>query len=81
MLINNAGLLHASGIEDVTEEELLDCYRVNAMGPIFTVQAFLRHNLLQPGSLVANLTSLVRCFSCKAFLPTHKNSHEPTWHV
>ena len=60
MLINNAGVLHASGIEDVTEDELLDCYRVNAMGPILTVQAFLRHNLLQSGSLVANVTSLVR---------------------
>ena len=60
MLINCAGIREYAGIEDVTPEQMMNSYQINAMGPIFTVQAMLKNKLLRQGSLVANVTSLVR---------------------
>jgi NAD(P)-dependent dehydrogenase (short-subunit alcohol dehydrogenase family) len=59
VVINNAGVLERGGIDDVTADSMLHCYQVNALGPIFVTQALLRHKLLKPGSLIANITSLV----------------------
>ena len=63
MLINCAGIREYAGIEDVTPEQMMNSYQINAMGPIFTVQAMLKNKLLRPGSVVANVTSLVRSSS------------------
>lgn len=60
MVINNAGVIERGGIDDVTAYSMLHCFQVNTLGPIFVTQALLRHKLLKPGSLVANVTSLVR---------------------
>jgi NAD(P)-dependent dehydrogenase (short-subunit alcohol dehydrogenase family) len=78
MLLNNAGLLISSGLKDVTEQEMLDCYCVNAMGPIFTVQALLRRGLLKPGALVANVTGApweIASSSSKRFKHTEQLLH------
>lgn len=40
------------------------CFQINCMGQVLVVQELLRRRLLQPGALVANLTSLVRHALC-----------------
>lgn len=61
VLINNAGMLERCTLEDVSEDAMISSYRVNCMGPLFTVQALLKQKLLHSGALIANVTSLVRC--------------------
>ncbi|XP_060587073.1 C-signal-like [Ruditapes philippinarum] len=41
LLINNSGLVGRQGVEDVTREDMLKCYEVNAIGPLMMAQAFL----------------------------------------
>lgn len=60
VLINNAGMLERCTLEDVSEDAMISSYRINCMGPLFTVQALLKQQLLPPGGLIANVTSLVR---------------------
>jgi NAD(P)-dependent dehydrogenase (short-subunit alcohol dehydrogenase family) len=60
VLLNCAGIREYATLENVTTEQMLNSYRINAVGPLLTVQALLRHGLLQRGALVANVTSLVR---------------------
>jgi hypothetical protein len=49
-----------ASIESADEDDMIYCYRVNCMAHIFVVQALLEQNLLKSGSLIANITSLVR---------------------
>ena len=71
MLLNCAGIREFATIEDVQPVQMLNSYKINAMGPIFTVQALLRHKLLQQGALIANVTSLVRCINQSCVLDVH----------
>ncbi|XP_060581225.1 C-signal-like [Ruditapes philippinarum] len=41
LLINNSGLINSQRIGDVTREDMLKCYEVNAIGPLMVAQAFL----------------------------------------
>jgi NAD(P)-dependent dehydrogenase (short-subunit alcohol dehydrogenase family) len=66
VVFNNAGVMRWVSLENANEEDLLHCYRVNAMAHIFVVQALLQHNLLKSGSLIANITSLVRTVAARA---------------
>jgi NAD(P)-dependent dehydrogenase (short-subunit alcohol dehydrogenase family) len=59
IVFNNAGVMRWASIESANEEDMIYCYRVNCMAHIFVVQALLEHNLLESGSLIANITSLV----------------------
>lgn len=68
VLINNAGMLERCTLEDVSEDAMISSYRVNCMGPLFTVQALLKQKLLHSGALIANVTSLVRCRLCSCAL-------------
>ena len=38
MIVNNAGVVHPSGIEDVTSEIMMNLYTVNAIGPLMVAQ-------------------------------------------
>eukprot|EP00892_Ulva_mutabilis_P005271 jgi/Ulvmu1/3115/UM015_0155.1 len=59
VLINNAGMLERCTLEDVSEDAMISSYKINCMGPLFTVQALLKQKLLPHGALIANVTSLV----------------------
>lgn len=62
VLINNAGvMLEREGILHISQENMLETFTVNTLGPIFVVQALLKQNLLKSGALLATLTSLVCC--------------------
>lgn len=80
VLINNAGMLERCTLEDVSEAAMISSYRVNCMGPLFTVQALLKQKLLQPGALIANVTSLV-CPSHLHRLQQPDGSNPPVVHV
>lgn len=41
LLINNAGVLAKQGILDLTEEAMIDSYRVNTIAPLFLTRALL----------------------------------------
>ncbi|XP_053377696.1 C-factor-like [Mercenaria mercenaria] len=41
LLINNSGIASDQDIEDVTREEMMRCYEVNAIGPLMMAQSFL----------------------------------------
>ncbi len=56
LLVNNAGVLHSGErFGDVSEANLLDSLRINAVGPFLLVQALAP--LLADGARVANLSS------------------------
>lgn len=59
LLINNAGILEASDLMEVTAEEMVEAFRVNAVGPLLVTQQLIKHGLLgKPGtSIVANMSS------------------------
>lgn len=67
LLINNAGVYGSAGhtkrmdVEDVTEEEMLLCFRTNTIGPLIVVQQLLKAGKLGGAapSLVGNVTSKV----------------------
>lgn len=67
LLINNAGVYGSAGhtkrmnVEDVTEEEMLLCFRTNTVGPLIVVQQLLKAGKLGGAapSLVGNVTSKV----------------------
>jgi NAD(P)-dependent dehydrogenase (short-subunit alcohol dehydrogenase family) len=41
LLINNSGLIGRQGVEDVTREDMLKCYEVNAIGPLMMAQVLI----------------------------------------
>lgn len=41
LLINNAGVGSLNGIDEVTVDEMIQSYKVNAVGPLMVVKAFL----------------------------------------
>lgn len=57
ILLNNAGILHRDKFENVNYDDMLDQYRVNAIGPLRVTRA-LRDNL-KSGSKVGIVTSRV----------------------
>ena len=67
VLINNAGVYGLKGhttrmdVEDVTEEEMLFCFRTNCVGPLLVTQQLLAAGKLGGAapSLVGNVTSKV----------------------
>lgn len=61
MLINNAGVLRYSDFDSVTAEDLLSCFRVNAIGPLILAQQLHRRGLIGSGRpmLIGNVTSKV----------------------
>lgn len=59
-VVNNAGIIRRTGLDDVTPADMLDCFITNAMGPLFVTQQLHKHGLIgQPGTLLANMTSKV----------------------
>jgi NAD(P)-dependent dehydrogenase (short-subunit alcohol dehydrogenase family) len=58
LLINNAGILEASGLSSVDAEEMIRLFKVNTVGPLLVTQQLHKQGLLgKPGSIVANMTS------------------------
>ena len=59
LVINNAGILEASSLRNVTPEEMLRAFQTNTMGPLFVTQNLVKQGLLgKPGtSIIANMTS------------------------
>jgi NAD(P)-dependent dehydrogenase (short-subunit alcohol dehydrogenase family) len=64
LLVNNAGAVDGyKELHEVTEEDILHCFRVNAVGPLLVTQQLHQRGLLggrRGGSLVANMTSKAR---------------------
>lgn len=60
-MINNAGVVdNWSDLEDVTPKDMLHCFTVNTMGPLFVTQQLETRGLLGgEASVVANVTSKV----------------------
>lgn len=60
VVINNAGIMgERQELEDVCVEDMMECFNVNCVGQVLVVQTLLKNKLLPPGSLIANITSLV----------------------
>jgi NAD(P)-dependent dehydrogenase (short-subunit alcohol dehydrogenase family) len=59
LLINNAGILEASGLSNVDAEEMVRLFMTNTVGPLIVTQQLRKQGLLgKPGnSIVANMTS------------------------
>ena len=55
------GILIYSDLQSVSAEDMLDCFRVNALGPLLTSQALLNAGLLGGSgrSIIGNVTSKV----------------------
>ena len=58
-LINNAGVAKWADLGSLTEEDMLQLFRTNTLGPLMITQQILREGLLKKGSVVANMTSKV----------------------
>ncbi|CAK0780445.1 hypothetical protein CVIRNUC_005056 [Coccomyxa viridis] len=56
-LINNAGVAKWADLGSLTEEDMLQLFRTNTLGPLMITQEVLREGLLKDGSVVANMTS------------------------
>lgn len=54
-----AGILIYSDFQSVSAEDMLDCFRVNTLGPLLTSQALLNAGLLGGSrpSVIGNVTS------------------------
>lgn len=46
-------------LDDVDEQRMLYCFRVNTIGPLLLAQALVTNKLLKKGSVLANMTSKV----------------------
>ncbi len=57
VLVNNAGIARFGPIEAVTEEDFLDQYRVNVLGPMLTIRESLKYFPPTGGSIV-NISSV-----------------------
>ena len=62
VLINNAGVLQYSNFDSVTPEDLLTCFRINAMGPLLVAQQLHKRGLIggKRPTLIGNVTSKAR---------------------
>lgn len=58
-LINNAGLAYWRGFADSTEADMMEQFRVNAVGPVLMAQAFLPNLRLGKEKKIVNITSLM----------------------
>ena len=68
ILINNAGILYTlTPLEEITEEELLDTYRVNVFGPIYCAQAAVKIMKKQSSGHIVNIGST----SALDYKPSH----------
>lgn len=47
-------------LDEVDEQRMLHCFRVNTIGPLLLAQALLLNGLLRKGSVLANFTSKVQ---------------------
>lgn len=62
VVVNNAGVLIYKGIESVSADAMLTCFKVNTMGPLLVTQALLKAGLIGKAgstSLVATVSSKV----------------------
>lgn len=64
ILINNAGYFgpklmteNPDSIEKLTQEEMMDCYRINTLGPLFVTQALLPNLRLSKSPKVINMST------------------------
>jgi len=57
ILINNAGILKLSSIDEVTEEEIKDTFETNVYGPIFCSQAAVKEMRKHNSGLIINIGS------------------------
>ncbi|MET7255814.1 SDR family NAD(P)-dependent oxidoreductase [Dyadobacter fermentans] len=57
VLVNNAGIARFGPIEAVTEEDFLEQYRVNVLGPMLTIQESLKYFPPTGGSII-NISSV-----------------------
>lgn len=65
--IYNAGVVDDwADLDEVDEERMLHCFKVNTIGALLTAQALMANNLLKRGSLLATMTSKV-CSSPQGF--------------
>jgi NAD(P)-dependent dehydrogenase (short-subunit alcohol dehydrogenase family) len=61
LLVNNAGVYGPDiTLETVAAADLLQTFTTNAIGPLLVTQQLCKHQLLQQGSVIANITSKVR---------------------
>ena len=58
ILVNNAGIAHVGSIENTTEADLDQLYRVNVKGVFLCSQAALATMLRQGGGVILNLASI-----------------------
>lgn len=58
LVINNAGVIRRTGIEDVTPSDMLDCFTTNTIGPLLVVQQLKKQGLIgHPGTVIAQVSS------------------------
>ena len=55
ILVNNAGILESDSLETANQEEIIEQFYVNALGPFLLTQNLLPH--FKPGSKIAFITS------------------------
>ncbi|KAL4442079.1 hypothetical protein ABPG77_011340 [Micractinium sp. CCAP 211/92] len=69
LVVNNAGIVEeARPFVEVKEQEILNVLRVNTIGPFLVTQKLLAAGLIgQPGSVVANISSLLGSIGTKEF--------------
>jgi hypothetical protein len=75
----DAGVAAHGSLEEVTPEEMLQCYTVNTIGPILVVQQLLKHKLLPSGALIVNISSLVRFQSLNASVDVLRCTHRTAY--
>ena len=59
VLINNAGIMNKSTLEDVDQDRMLDCFTINTVGPLLVAQEVFASGKLggSSRSILANVTS------------------------
>ncbi|MDH5694474.1 MAG: SDR family oxidoreductase [Gammaproteobacteria bacterium] len=59
ILFNNAGIYGQADAEfgNVDEQQWLDCFRINAMSPLFVAEAFVNHVAASEKRLIATMSS------------------------
>lgn len=59
VLVNNAGILRACGIADISVEEYMQVIEVNQIGPLLGMQAVLPAMIESGGGSIVNISSVV----------------------
>ena len=65
VLVNNAGMLHVSTVEGISEDEWDEMMRVNAKGPFLTSRAVLQEFRKCGGGAIVNIGSVLGLFAVK----------------